>query len=381
MNNYSRDQIDTYASMLARVAALSNLFSESKTPFIHYRATEYLYARAFGADNLARSDIAIDAKRSNVGVGLKTFVYNNRPKYEKIAEFNKELLSFSDLDPEDKIRRISELRNERMLLAGRISEVDKFTYHCIARLPEKLFVFEQEMPFIDIDHIKINHINGGTISFSDGVNKYRFNSSKSTLFKEFYSESSLFEKPVNIVTDPFELLGSLSLMEQPTILGAIGAPVTEVESIILPLYSYKSHKPFVYERSGLNQWNADGRERDYNEVYVPIPKSIRERYADFLPDRNTPFDLHFPNGKVLSAKVSQENGKALMSQHNADFGQWILRDILRLNEGELLTYDMLARIGIDSVEISKKNSRYYIDFKQLGSYEQFIGNIGSDDQE
>jgi hypothetical protein len=49
--------------MLAKVAALSNLFSESKTPFIHYRVTEYLYARTFGAKNLARSDIAIDAKR------------------------------------------------------------------------------------------------------------------------------------------------------------------------------------------------------------------------------------------------------------------------------------------------------------------------------
>lgn len=381
MSIYADDQIKTYASMLARVAALSNLFSESKTPFIHYRATEYLYARAFDAKNLARSDIAIDAKRGSLGIGLKTFVYNNRPKYEKIAEFNKEMLSFSNLEPEKKIRRISELRNERMLLAGRISEVDKFIYHCIARLPEKLFVFEQEMPFIDTDHLKIDQINGGSISFSDGISKHRFNSSKSTLFKEFYSENSLFEKPVNIVADPFELLGSLKLVEQPTILGAISSTDTGIESIILPLYSYKNHKPFVYEKSGLNQWNADGRKRDHNEVYIPIPKSVREKYVNFLPDRDTPFDLYFPNGKVLSVKVSQEDGKALMSQHNANLGQWILRDILRLNEGDLLTYDMLEEIGVDSVEISKKSGRYYIDFKQLGSYEQFIGNVGSDDQE
>ena len=372
MDRYTREQIVSYASALAKVAALSNLFSESKTPFIHYRATEYLYARAFDAKNLARSDIAIDAKLGNVGVGLKTFVYGNRPKYEKIAEFNKELLSFSTLPTEDKIRRISELRNERISVAGRISNVDTFVYHCIARLPEKLFVFEQEMPFIDVDSIRVEKIDGGTISFTDGVNKYRFNSSKSTLFKEFYSRDSLFEKPVIIYEDPFELLNTLELVEQPIIIGATETEAVEREYIILPLYSYKDGKPFVYERSGLNQWNAEGRPRDYNEVYIPIPVEIRNKYPDFLPGRDTPFELHFPDGRSMSVKVSQANGKALMSQRNADLGQWLLRDILHLQDGELLTYEMLEKIGIDAVEISKIGDEYHIDFKQTGSYEQFI---------
>jgi hypothetical protein len=352
MDKYSRDQIETYGSALAKVAALSNLFSESKTPFIHYRATEYLYSRAFDAMNLARSDIAIDAKLGNVGVGLKTFVYSNRPKYEKIAEFNKEMMSFANLPAEEKIKRISELRNERISIAGRISGVDTFIYHCVARLPEKLFVFEQEMLLIDIDHIEITNTTDTTISFTDGVNNYRFNSSKSTLYKEFFSPNGLFEKPVVICEDPFGLLSTLELVEKPIVIGATETEEVEREYIILPLYSRKDDEPFVYERSGLNQWNAEGRERDYNEVYIPIPAEVRRQYPDFLPDRDTPFELHFPNGKVLSMKVSQENGKALMSQHNADLGQWLLRDILHLENGELLTYEMLEKIGIDAVEIS-----------------------------
>lgn len=372
MNKYTSEQIESYASALAKVAALSNLFSESQTPFIHYRATEYLYARAFGASNLSRSDIAIDAKLGDIGIGMKTFIYNNRPKYEKIAEFNKELLSFSSLPAEEKVRRISELRNERMTIAGRISNVDTFIYHCIARLPERLFVFEQEMPFINIDNIKLQKVDGGTISFTDGTNSYRFNSSKSTLFKEFYSSESLFEKPVSICEDPFELLNTLNLVEQPTIVGAIESEVVEQDHIVLPLYSYKNRRPFVYERSGLNQWNAEGRPRDYNEVYIPIPVEVRNQYPDFLPNRDTPFNLYFPNGSSMSVKVSQADGKALMSQRNADLGQWLLRDVLRLPEGKLLTYEMLEEIGIGAVEISRKNSRYSINFKQTGSYERFI---------
>lgn len=372
MNRYTDEQINDYASALAKMASLSNLFSESKTPFIHYRTTEYLYSRAFNASNLARSDIAIDAKLGNMGVGLKTFVYNNKPKYEKIAEFNKDLLSFSTLSPEDKIRRVCELRNERIVVAGRISNVDKFIYHCIARLPEKLLVFEQEMPIIKVDNINITHIKGGTISFTDGAHRYRFNSSKSTLFKEFFGSDKLFEKPITIIDDPFDLLNTLVLDEKPANITARSLPVGETESIILPLYGYKDGQPFVYPSSGLNQWNALGRPRHENEVYIPIPKKVRDMYPDFLPDRNTPFDLHFPNGRILSMKVSQEGGKALMSQHNADLGEWLLRDILNLDSWALVTYDILEEIGIDSVEISKKNEKFYINFKNVGSYEDFI---------
>ncbi|MCL1906619.1 MAG: hypothetical protein FWG08_01670 [Propionibacteriaceae bacterium] len=375
MNRYTNEQLAQYASALAKVASLSNLFSESSTPFIHYRATEYLYARAFEARNLARSDIAIDAKLGTVGVGLKTFVYSNRPKYEKIAEFNRDQPSFNSLRPLDKIRRIAELRNERIRVAGEIASVQTFVYHCIARSPRALSVFEQEMPYINLDDIEIQNSNSGTISFSDGRESYRFNQSKSTLFKEFFTQTYLVEQPVNILRDPFEVLDSLNLVVEPASFGRLDVEQTPQESVVLPLYSTRG-KPSVEEKSGLNQWNASGRVRHIDEVYIPVPAVIHQKYPGFFPPRSVPFDVHFPNGSTLSMSLCQgkSHGKALMSNPNNTLGSWLLRDVLHLAEGELATYSLLEKIGIDSVEVSKMDDQYYIDFKQLGSYEQFVSD-------
>ena len=43
----------------------------------------------------------------------------------------------------------------------------------------------------------------------------------------------------------------------------------EENFIILPLYSVRDNN--VPTKSGLNQWNAAGRKRHPNEVYIPIP--------------------------------------------------------------------------------------------------------------
>ena len=372
--HYKSDKLEDYASSLARVASLSNLFSESKTPFIHYRATEYLYARVLEAKNLARSDIAIDAKRGAFGVGLKTFVYTGRPKYEKIAEFNKEIASFDQLDPLPKIKAVAKLRNERIDFAGRLTGTNTFIYHCIARLPGKLFIFETLMPHIDIDHIVITDIKGKNISFTDRIDNYRFNSSKSTLFKEFYGKKGLFEKRVTMYEDPYKVLQTLDLEELPTVFHAQTTMPDQSESVFLPLYSLKDGQPFVYERSGLNQWNANGRDRDPNEVYIPVPVEVHRVAPDFFPPRDTPFKLQLPDGRTMSVKICQSGNKALMSQHNADLGEWLLRDVLNLQPNKLLTYEQLETIGVGAVEISKRGNTYSIDFKELGSYEAFLDN-------
>ena len=154
----------------------------------------------------------------------------------------------------------------------------------------------------------------------------------------------------------------------------------EVEDyIVLPLYSPKENK--VQEKSGLNQWNANGRKRDYNEVYIPIPSIIhkkKEKFFNYNTDdkKTAPFNVKLPNGKTLSMKVAQQGGKALMSNPNSALGEWILRDILQLKEAELLTKEKLDTIGIDSVKLSKlKNGNYYLDFIKTGSYEEFEENL------
>ena len=373
--NYAKADIEIYADSLARVGALSNLFSESVIPFIHYRATEYLYSRSMNADNLSRSDIAIDAKLGNIGIGIKTFVYYNKPKYEKIAEFNKQIETFDQLNNLEKISRIAKLRNDRIDFAGRVSGVDIFIYHCIARLPGKIIAFEQEMPHININNIQITSTKGRNISFTDGNNNYRFNSSKSTLFKEFYGKNPIFEKPIIIYEDPFTLLNSFDLAKTVTIISAVTAKPSKIsditDSVVLPLYGRNRQ---VFERSGLNQWNADGRKRNLNEVYIPNPAKAQRKRPNFFPKKDTPFILHFPDGNQMTVKICQENNKALMSSKNAELGKWLLRDVLQLKEGTLVTRQLLDEIGIDAVEITKQNGQYYIDFKHLGSYEEFLEN-------
>lgn len=75
----------------------------------------------------------------------------------------------------------------------------------------------------------------------------------------------------------------------------------------------------------------------------------------------------------MLSNVCQEGGKALMSQSNRELGEWILRDVLKLKEGELLTYEKLQNIGVDSVRIDKiSDSKFEINFAKIGSYERFI---------
>lgn len=62
-----------------------------------------------------------------------------------------------------------------------------------------------------------------------------------------------------------------------------------------------------------------------------------------------------------------------MTNPNQKLGEWLLRGVLNLEEGELLTYEKLERIGLDSVMVYKiREGEYGIDFTKLGSYETFL---------
>lgn len=146
-----------------------------------------------------------------------------------------------------------------------------------------------------------------------------------------------------------------------------------MSSIYLPLYAPSSRFPnlFVAPRSGLNQAYADGRDRDFREVYIPIPAWIHHKFPGFLPRRSVPFGLHLPNGKVLNVSVCQEGEKALMSNPNSDLGQWIFTQVLLMPNRRLVTYQDLKTVRIDSVKITEKHGEYYIEPSPLLSYEKF----------
>jgi predicted transposase YdaD len=86
--------------------------------------------------------------------------------------------------------------------------------------------------------------------------------------------------------------------------------------------------------------------------------------------------LKVPTGEVLKTKVCQDNSKALMTNPNKAISDWLLRKVLKLEEGQLLSTEKLDSLGFDSVMIQKQNdTSYSIDIVKTNSYENFITNF------
>lgn len=358
------NNIGNYKKYLQLVGSLSQLFSESNIPLLYYRAAEKIFCKAFSAKDISRSDIAVDARKSKIGIGIKTFRIGNLKTFQKVAEFDSAKPLYDEKPLKEKIAEISRLRNERIAFTENVLLIDKSIYHCVVRSENKFYLFEESLEKINIENIiEIKDIKGA-IHFNDGVNEYSFLQSKSTLQKRFTTSSFIDEIKVDILDDPLEAL-ELLINNKFNIFNT-----KKYETVYLPLYG---RNKTVYEKSGLNQWNAGGRKRDVNEVYIPIPVIIHKLFPSFFPDRDQPFTLMLPNGKELHSKICQAGNKALMSYSNKELGQWILRDVLRLKEGELLTYDKLQTIGIDTVRIDKLDDlKYEINFSEISSYEKFL---------
>lgn len=347
--------------MLRLMASISRLFSDSHTPYLDYRLAENLFCKYFEAQNDARSCTAYDARLAKLGIGIKTFGINNGASTEKIAEFNKLKPILNGLSGIDLARQISIFRNERMAFSNSTYDVTETQYHIVGRQDGCLKVFNTPYDMVNIDAICDVVDKEASISFNDGINEYTFNKSKSVLMKRFYLPADYVEVGVNILEEPLELLAQLlQIPSEPLSVHTHSTPsfltkaypkeIKGEDYVILPLYSNRG-KPHIPERSGLNQWNARGRRRNANEVYISIPSKIQRLYPDFFPNKDYPFELILPDGKSLSVKVCQEGEKALMSNPNSALGEWILRKVLRKPIGEIVTIEDLYIYGIDSVKI------------------------------
>lgn len=366
------EQNGDYLKLLTVLSKLSKLFSENEIPYIQYRIAENVFCRSFQANNLSRSDTAFDANYQNIGIGLKTFMCPSKTSTEKIAEFNTLSGGLKAFSNKDLATKLAEFRNERIELAKRLYGIENAVYHIVARRNNGLFLFETDYDLIDIKNIGSVKQNDKSIQFEDGKNLYSFNFSKSTLYRQFDVPESAFHLPVNIIEDPYSLLLEL-LAESNELLPAQDLRVKGVNYVILPLYGIKNKQKFVFENSGLNQWNAAGRKRDFGEVYIRVPTIIHHKYPDFFPDRDVPFSLEIPIGDKFSAKICQQGEKALMTNPNKALADWLLRRIFQLSEGELATYEKLNFLGFDSVIVTKdEHGKFSIDKAAIDSYEQFL---------
>lgn len=372
-------QKEKYLGSLAAHCSLSMLHSDSKVPFLEYRVSENVFCDCFGAKNVSRSDVAVDAIIGTLGVGIKTFINN---PFQKIAEFDKKSAFHDMLDELEIVKEVSRLRNARLDRTSKRYCLNELIYHYIVRFEGVIRIFECPMDYIDVDSIKYATRNGNTIEFSDGRHRYKFSLAKSTILMEFDLSNSLEELPIKMfdnpsasITDLYESKFGKIVLDQPNQEDDLEVELKEYlpdnsylkDTILLPLYSLKgkscNYKRYVPEKSGINQWNAGGRKRHPREVYIPVPSYIYKEHPGFFPPRTETFDLEIPGGKRLKAKICQSNDKALMTDPNNALGFWLLDGVFQQPAGKLLTYDDMERFHINAVRISKtKEGLYYINF-------------------
>ena len=371
---------EDYKKMLTIIGNLTQLFSESDCPYLPYRVHENVFCKYFNAENLARLDCSADAKKGTLGVGLKTWTGQDD---QKVAEFGKLRETFSNLSGIELVRKIAEYRNERIRITKNLHGIDEMIYHIVKRVPNAMQIVEYTFDYIDIENIRLiaNRGNVNNTYFTDGKHTYHFSTSKNTLYMIFENLVILDEFDVEIMDDPYSYLMNLAQMNIiPIVQETEPQQVQAKEQICLRLYATKAHgEKFVFEKSGLNQWNAGGRRRDPDEIYIPYPAEDRLRNPNFFPPRDTVFQLTLPDGTIIPAKVCQDNSKAIMSNPNKVLGEWLLRKVFELPINTVVTYEMLLMYGIDSVVFTHNGGlNYSVDFAEIGTYESFYGNDEND---
>lgn len=402
---------EKYEALLKSISLLSGLFSENSAPYIDSRFVEKMFTLTTGATDLGRKDCSFDMKIGpDIGIGVKTFLGGaGSHKTEKIAEFTS-LARSHEFDTANKLelaRLVSNYRNVRVQSDAHENGINlkNSFYHCLIRFPNAAIVHEEPYHLIDLDAIQIIKRNDAqndtsikeNILFSDGKSVYSYSRSKNVLFKRFTYEPNKNRIPLEISNKPFDLLFRVSNLQTNSQFSmAVELDNLErtrqmsqlkkgIDYVVLPLYSPKSRT--VQLRSGINQWNAGGRRRKYGEAYIPVPTSIHKKYPSFFPNRDHNFKVRLSNSPlVLSAKICQSGGKALMTSPNFELGKWLTGVIdpsipseafnIPVDGRSPFTYSDLVNIGKDSVSITKHvengETIYSINFCSINSYEEFI---------
>jgi hypothetical protein len=394
---------EKYEKLLKAVASMSRLYSDSSSPYLNSRFVEKLFVYASTAKDFSRKDMSFDAQTAlGAGVGVKTFVANSflTTKTEKVAEFTADATrgEFKGLANDELAYKVASFRNARVSSDARVYEIDMGNsfYHCLVRASDGCLIHEEPYSLIDLDNLKLeSKLDApGNPKFSDGINTYTFSLSKNTLFKTFdlqkHRNSKVIE--VKLIDDIFERLlhGAFGLtdFQEPgkSDVDAEAASAAVLPYVVLPLYSTRTKQ--VEAKSGINQWNAGGRAREFGEAYIPHPKEVRRRYPNFFPPKDEPFTLRLPDGSEMSAKVCQQDGKAIMSNPNSLLCDWLFRMIddsqsvskARMSTGRAYTMEDLLRVGRDSVKITLIDASkriYELEPMPSGSFDGFLAQSGS----
>ncbi len=346
-NIQKKENKSKFKRMLNGAASISSISSSSKTPKIDWRLAEVIFCKSFNAQDEASKDRSIDAIIDFYGIGIKTFQGSS---VQKIAEFNdKNKYPFNSNNKLDIAKEVSFYRNDRLKKDKNHYKLNYFSYLYIFRSKDGIIsIHEDKMDEIDIKNIIIlNSKNDHIVKFSDKKNNYSFNITKSCLYKEFNLsypiESFIYDYKkgdIDFLLDSYKK-----------------TKIEPIKEIILPLFSERNGK--VGKKSGLNGWNAAGRPRHPDEVYLPVPIRFHNENLNFFPKRDEPFSLETNDGVKFLAKMCQDNSKALMSNPNRAIGKWILRDQLKIDYNVIVTKEMLVKKKMTHFKLSKYDNENF----------------------
>lgn len=393
-NRFSEIEKQEYIKFLKIFGALSALFkdttegSNAHKPYLYYRNHEQLFARVFSVEDLTRKDGAFDMllhyNSKRIGIGLKTWIHTNDITFQKVAEFNKASSQINYDNPEEAIRKVAELRNDRLKLGQRLYNTTKDVYHFITRDDNVMNIVESNYDLIDIESVQLLKNNDKTYEFKDKYNNYKFYRSKSVLLKEFNATHGEIIEKIDIkqFDDPFKLLEMIQIQK------TVEVPIKQ--EIYLPLYQDKKEGMIVTSSSGVNirhgksKTKGTDRPRPEYEIEVRISTWIHHIFPNFFGlnafDENdiknielNNFNLILPDDRILVGRIKQSNGKSLQTNPQGALGEWILKDVLGLtNREEIVSEELLDRLGIDSLKITKINDKNFkITVAETYAYEKF----------
>lgn len=429
---YTNEQKNLYITFLKVYGALTNLFRQKKgelIPYLDSKFQETVYARAFNCENVdignTPHDVLSIFGETRIGIGLKTWM-SSRPSFQKVMQlkrYQNEIRRSQEEGLESLAFKISSIKNEKMRIDyNRLGlKEENNIYHYITRDKGKFLINECDYPLIDTNNLSNLELTKTALSWFDGKKEYKFTFGDSQIWQKFDSSNKdnfvVSEFGVDIINDPFDFLlkSYLNLIDETD--DKIEEDIIEA---YLPLYSYRTKE--VEDKSGLNAWRAAPKNkntnapRPLNEIYIPIPKEFHHKFPDFfskniikiIEDRikyknekekrpEVRFQLILPNGDTIPALITGDNLKNFQSGSLTErdkngrlfgqnaLGQWLLIDVLGLNERTKVTREWLFKKGTDSLKIWRKTNDYltfYIDFAPIGSFEAFMNDepIPTDDE-
>ncbi|WP_436860467.1 hypothetical protein [Mammaliicoccus lentus] len=425
-SRYTKEQQQEYIKFLQVYGALSNLFRQKQgdaIPYLDSKFQETAYAKVFKAENVdignTPHDVLSIFNNERIGIGLKTWM-NTKPSYQKVMQlkrFKSELDNvYRQFGSEALVYKVSKIKNDRMLQDyNRLGlKENKNIYHYVTRDEGKFVLQESSYPLIDMNKITDIQNNETSLSWNDGLKQYKYTFGDSQIWQRFSHDKTdttiLDEFTIDIIDDPFDFL----ISAYSSMINDFEKEKENITVAYLPMYSYLSKD--VKPKSGLNQWNASSKNkgsdhlRPEKEIYIPIPMAFHKFSPNFFTENiieiinkrkkikeinktkskkdklelpEIRFIIVLPNGTEIPGLLTADSLKQFQSggflnnkeYGQSDLGNWLLVEVLKLKERQLVTKEWLNNKETDSVKLWYYNNdkkRIYIDFAPIGAFEKFM---------